>query len=63
MNPEDEAKDASYRAAFANEEIMAELRNATQSRSQRAPCLDNLQEKRQLALEELYATRLQAVRV
>lgn len=62
MNPDYEAKNASYRAAFANEEIMAELQNAAQSRAQRAPCLDSLQEKRQLALEELYASRFQAVR-
>jgi len=63
VNPEDDTKDASYRAAFSNEEIMAELRNAAQSRSLRAPSMENLQEKRQLALEDLFATRLQAIQV
>lgn len=57
------AKDAAYREAFSNGEIMAELRSAAQSRSMRGPCTDNLQEKRQLALEDLFATRLQAIHV
>jgi len=63
VNPADDTKDASYRAAFSNEEIMAELRNAAQSRSLRAPSMENLQEKRQLALEDLFATRLQTIQV
>jgi hypothetical protein len=59
--PDDVAKIAAYREAFAREEIMVELQSALQSRSARGPYVEDPAEKRQqLLLEELYARRVPA---
>lgn len=40
---------------------MVELLSTAQNRSLRAPCMDEPEGKRQLALEELLANRVQAI--
>jgi hypothetical protein len=61
-SPEDAAKIAAYREAFAREEIMLELQSAVQNRSARGPYVEDPAEKRQqLLLEELYARRVPAM--
>ncbi|KAF7975520.1 hypothetical protein HWV62_39075 [Athelia sp. TMB] len=56
--PEDTAKTAAYREAFAREEIMEELLKNVQDRSTRTPFTEDPAEKRQqLVLEELFANR------
>jgi len=62
-SPDDAAKIAAYREAFAREEIMLELQSAVQNRSARGPYVEDPAEKRQqLLLEELYASRVPATK-
>ena len=62
-SPEDATKDASYREAFANEEIMHELQSVVQTRLSRSPLVEDPAEKRQqLLLEEIYASRVEATK-
>jgi hypothetical protein len=61
-SPEDDAKIAAYREAFAREEIMLELQSAVQTRTERGPYTEDPAEKRQqLVLEEIYAQRVPAM--
>jgi hypothetical protein len=59
-SPDDAAKIAAYREAFAREEIMFELQSAVQSRSERPFGEDPAEKRQQLVLEELYARRVPA---
>jgi len=62
-SPDDAAKIAAYREAFAREEIMLELQSAVENRSARGPYVEDPAEKRQqLLLEELYASRVPATK-
>jgi len=61
-SPENAAKIAAYREAFAREEIMIELQSAVQNRTVRGPYKEDPVEKRQrLLLEEIYARRVPAM--
>lgn len=57
-SPDDAAKIAAYREAFAREEIMLELQSAVQSRSERPFGEDPAEKRQQLVLDELYARRV-----
>jgi len=59
-SPDDAAKIAAYREAFAREEIMLELQSAVQSRSERPFGEDPAEKRQQLVLEEIYARRVPA---
>lgn len=60
-SPDDEAKSAAYREAFAREEIMLELQNSVQRRSTRPFGEDPAEKRQQLVLEEIFAARSQTI--
>jgi len=62
-SPDNAAKLAAYREAFAREEIMIELQSAVQNRLERGPYVEDPAERRQqLILEEIYASRVPAMK-